>query len=66
MTATLDDVTKKKKPEPTAEQRAAEELVRPGPGAGPVADRPGWAAEAADQDGAGDGAEPGADRAPGS
>src|SRR5258707_357383 len=29
MTATLDDVTKKKpRPEPTAEQRAAEELVR--------------------------------------
>jgi transposase-like protein len=28
MTATLDDVTKKKpRPEPTAEQRAAEELV---------------------------------------
>jgi putative transposase len=27
MTATLDDVTKKNKPEPTAEQRAAEELV---------------------------------------
>jgi putative transposase len=27
MTATLDDVTKKTKPEPTAEQRAAEELV---------------------------------------
>ena|ERR1017187_3447613 len=28
MIATLDDVTKKIKPEPTAEQRAAEELVR--------------------------------------
>ena len=29
MTATLDDVTRRKdKPEPTAEQRAAEELVR--------------------------------------
>jgi putative transposase len=28
MTATLDGVTKKTKPEPTAEQRAAEELVR--------------------------------------
>jgi hypothetical protein len=28
MTATLDDVTKKIKPEPTAEQLAAEELVR--------------------------------------
>ena len=28
MTATLDDVTKRTKPEPTAEQRAAEELVR--------------------------------------
>jgi putative transposase len=28
MTATLDDVTKKTKPEPTAEQLAAEELVR--------------------------------------
>ena len=28
MTATLDDVTKKIKPEPTAEQVAAEELVR--------------------------------------
>ena len=27
MTATLDDVTKKIKPGPTAEQRAAEELV---------------------------------------
>src|SRR5262249_40887197 len=37
----------------------------PGPGAGPVADWAGWAAEAADQDGAGDGAEPGDDRAPG-
>ena len=28
MTTTLDDVTAKKRPEPTAEQRAAEELVR--------------------------------------
>jgi putative transposase len=28
MTATLDDVTSKKKPEPTAEQQVAEELVR--------------------------------------
>ena len=28
MTATLDDVTKKVKPEPSAEQLAAEELVR--------------------------------------
>jgi putative transposase len=28
MTATLDDVTKKIKPEPTAEQLAAEDLVR--------------------------------------
>ena len=28
MTATLDDVTKRIKPEPTAEQLAAEELVR--------------------------------------
>ena len=29
MTATLDDVTKKKdKPEPTAEEKVAEELVR--------------------------------------
>ena len=28
MTATLDDVTKKSKPEPTAEERAAKELVR--------------------------------------
>src|SRR5947207_3818977 len=35
----------------------------PGPGAGRVADGPGWAAEAADQDGAGDGAESGDDRA---
>src|SRR5689334_9509783 len=34
-----------------------------GPGAGRVVDRPGWAAEAADQDGAGDGAESGDDRA---
>src|SRR5262249_14395547 len=36
----------------------------PGPGAGRVADRPGRAAQAADQDGAGDRAEPGDDRAP--
>lgn len=28
MNATLEDVTKKKRPEPTAEQLAAEELVR--------------------------------------
>ncbi len=28
MTATLDDVTKRTKPEPTAEQLAAEDLVR--------------------------------------
>jgi hypothetical protein len=28
MTATLDDVTRKIKPEPTAEQLAAEDLVR--------------------------------------
>src|SRR6201996_8024525 len=28
MTGTLEDVTKKTRPEPTAEQRAAEELVR--------------------------------------
>lgn len=59
MNATLEDMTKKK-PEPTAEQLAAEEM-----GAGPVADRPGRAAQAADQDGPGDGAEPGDDRAPG-
>jgi hypothetical protein len=58
MTATLDGVAvrKKDKPAPTAEQQVAEELV-PSPGVGPVADRPGWAAEAADQDGAGDGVE---------
>jgi hypothetical protein len=31
MTATLDDVTKKSKREPTAEERAAEEMVA-GPG----------------------------------
>ena len=48
MTATLDGVTRKKdKPEPTAEQEVAEELVRRAPGAGPVADRAGRAAEAA-------------------
>src|SRR5262245_17346723 len=36
----------------------------PGPGAGPVADRVRWAAQAAGQDGPGDRAEPGDDRAP--
>jgi hypothetical protein len=55
MTATLGDVPKEK-PEPTAEQ-AAEELVRQPREAGPVADWPGRAAEAADQNGAGAGAE---------
>ena len=65
MTATLDGVTRKtNKPEPIAEQKVAEELVLAGPGAGPVADRPGRAVGAADQEGGGDGAGPGADRAP--
>jgi hypothetical protein len=63
MNATLEDVTKKK-PEPTAEAIAAEEIVRRARGAGPVSDRSGRAAETADQDGAGDHAEPGDDRAP--
>ena len=55
---------RKDKPELTAEQKLAEELVRPGPRSGSVPDGPGWAAEAADQDGPGDRAQPGDDRAP--
>lgn len=56
----LEDMTKKK-PEPTAEATAAEEMVRRAREQGPVPDQPGRAAEAADQDRA----EPGDDRAPG-
>jgi len=63
MTATLDDVTKKA--DPTAEEQAAGELVRRAREAGPVPDRPGRAAQAADQDGARNRAEPGDDRAVG-
>src|SRR5215469_10778807 len=65
MTATLDGVTKKTKPEPTAEQLAAEELVRRAREQGLSLTGPGRVTQAADQNGAGDGAEPGADRAPG-
>jgi hypothetical protein len=47
MTATLDDVAKKSKREPTAEVRAEEEMVRRARQQGPVADPPGRAVEAA-------------------
>ncbi len=40
MTTTLTDMSPKKKPEPSAEELAAVELVRPGSRAGPVLDRP--------------------------
>ena len=63
MTATLDGVTKKKPAEESAEQQAAAELVRMAKAAGSVADGPGWAAQAADQDGARDCSERGDDRA---
>jgi hypothetical protein len=57
MTATLDGMPRKKdKPEPSPEQRAAEEQVARARGAGP--------AEAADQDRAGDGAQSGDEYAP--
>ena len=44
MSATLDDVTKKIKPEPTPEELAAKEMAG-GPGTGPVPDRSGRSAE---------------------
>jgi putative transposase len=49
---TLDGVTKKKQAEPSAEQQAAVELVRLAQEQGLSADRPGCAAQTADQDGA--------------
>src|SRR5436190_9004999 len=63
MAVTLDAVAtgKKGKPERTAEQELAEEMVAR-PGAGRVADRPGGAAQAAHEGGPGDRAEPGDDR----
>jgi len=54
MTITLDDVTARKKPEPTPEEVAALAVARRAPGAGPVPDRAGRAAEAADHDSARD------------
>ena len=60
MTATLDDVTKKKaKAEPSAQEQVAEELVR-------RAREQGLSLTGPDQDGARDRFEPGDDRAPGS
>jgi len=47
MTATLDDVAKKSKREPTAEERAAEEMVRQARQQGLSLTGPGWAVEAA-------------------
>jgi len=41
MTITLDDVTARKKPEPTPEEVAALAVARRAPGAGPVPDRAG-------------------------
>jgi hypothetical protein len=50
MTATLNDVTpRKKRPEPSAEERAAAELVRLAKEQGLVADRAGRSAQAVDR-----------------
>ena len=51
---TLDDVAKKKQAEQSAEQQAAVELVRLAQEQGLSLTGPGRAAQAADQDGAGD------------
>ena len=64
MSETLETVMKKK-PEPTAEQAAAEELVRRAREQGLSLTGPERAAEAADQGSDRDRAGPGADRAPG-
>jgi hypothetical protein len=65
MTATLDGVTKKEPAEQSAEQQAAAELVRTAKEQGLFADGPGWAAQAADENGARDCSERRDDRAPG-
>lgn len=57
MTATLDDVAKKKAGEVSAEQRAAAELVRLAKEQGLSPTGPDGLPEAVDQDGAGDLAE---------
>lgn len=43
MTSTLNDMTAKKKPDPSAEEIATRELVRPAREKGPVPDRVGTA-----------------------
>ena len=64
MNVTLEDMTRKTRPEPTAEQKAAEELVRRAREQGLSLTRPDGLLKQPTKT-AGDRAEPGADRAPG-